>query len=219
MWNPVTFRLLFVSCCLHVSGTAEVVTLTDQTFEHQTQASTGATTGSWLLLFQAPECKSCQTLKPILEVLSSELSDHHGIVIGALDVKENPTTATRFEMETVPTLLYLHKGAMYRYSAAALVHMTALVHASSLQDDLTNFVLQDYQKETALPIPEPVSWIQQIVKVVSNVFKQDNQNFLFYHKLLFAIAVVGMVLMLIATSLVLLVTLAKSSKKQKTKSS
>jgi thiol-disulfide isomerase/thioredoxin len=196
-----------------------VVTLTDQTFEHQTQASTGATTGSWLLLFQAPECKSCQTLKPILEVLSSELSDHHGILIGTLDVKENPTTATRFEMETVPTLLYLHKGAMYRYSAAALVHMTALVHASSLQDDLTNFVLQDYQKETALPIPEPVSWIQQIVKVVSNVFKEDNQNFFFYHKLLFAIAVVGMVLMLIATSLVLLVTLAKSSKKQKTKSS
>ena len=65
---------------------AEVVTLTDQTFEHQTQASTGATTGSWLVLFTVPNCASCETLKPILEELGNDEELYErGIVLGSVD--------------------------------------------------------------------------------------------------------------------------------------
>lgn len=204
MRNPVTSLLLF--CAISHVASAEVVSLADQTFEHQTQASIGATTGSWLILFQAPECTSCQTLYPILDELSAHVYENE-IVVATMDVKENPNTATRFEIATVPTLLYLHKGAMFRYPAAEFFSL----------EELTNFVLRDYQQETALPIPNPVSLIQQIVKVFLNVLEGDIHS---YQKIVFAIAVMGMVLMLIATIGVLIVTLAKSSKAQKkTKSS
>jgi len=62
--------LLLITQWSHIA--AEVVSLTDQTFEHQTQASTGMTTGSWLVLFSIPDCPSCESLKPVIEDLGKD---------------------------------------------------------------------------------------------------------------------------------------------------
>jgi hypothetical protein len=47
-----SFVLLLVALC--ASATATVHQLTDSSFEHDTQAATGATTGDWLVFFGNP---------------------------------------------------------------------------------------------------------------------------------------------------------------------
>lgn len=95
----------------------EIVSLNDATFEHQTQASTGMTTGSWLLFFKATRCPHCQKLEPEYELLSrdEELMEQ-GVVLGTINIMESPKTANRFMIRGFPTLIYLHKKKLYRYS-------------------------------------------------------------------------------------------------------
>ena len=50
-------------------GTKE---LTDSTFEHQTQAATGATTGDWLIMFFSEECKLCRRMTAALETVGCQ---------------------------------------------------------------------------------------------------------------------------------------------------
>ena len=44
--------------------------LTDNTFEHLTQAATGATTGDWLVMFYTPSCILCARLTATMETLA-----------------------------------------------------------------------------------------------------------------------------------------------------
>ncbi len=44
--------------------------LNDNTFEHQTQAATGATTGDWFVLFVKDECPECELLRARWEALA-----------------------------------------------------------------------------------------------------------------------------------------------------
>jgi len=183
--------LLLVS--LSVSS-AEVVSLTDQTFEHQTQASTGATTGSWLVLFGVPDCKSCDTLKPLLEELGRDEELYEkGIVLGSVDCSENPGVCFRFGTTKLPVLLYLHKKQMYRYPRDE--------EFGSLpsQDDLKSFVLGGYSsKSLAETIPDPPSALDAFLKPILQIY--DNNPLAGY-------AIFGMAAMMVSTILVLLVTL------------
>ena len=46
--------------------------LTDSTFEHLTQAATGATTGDWLVMFFTPSCALCTRLTAALETVACQ---------------------------------------------------------------------------------------------------------------------------------------------------
>jgi Thioredoxin domain-containing protein len=111
-----SFILTILVTLIQISN-GEIVSLNDATFEHQTQASTGMTTGSWLLFFKATKCPHCQKLEPEYERLSldEELMEQ-GVVLGTVNIMESPKTANRFMIRGFPTLIYLHKKKMYRYS-------------------------------------------------------------------------------------------------------
>ena len=46
--------------------------LTDGSFEHLTQAATGATTGDWLVLFYTDDCTDCHKMMAGLESVSCQ---------------------------------------------------------------------------------------------------------------------------------------------------
>ena len=75
---------------------------TDQTFSNET--------GSGLVLidFWAPWCGPCKMIAPVLEELDTEIGDKVKIV--KVDVDENPESAGKYGIMSIPTLLIVKDG-------------------------------------------------------------------------------------------------------------
>jgi thioredoxin 2 len=56
----------------------------------------------------APWCGPCRQLAPVIDELASELSGRVRVV--KLNVDENPQTAQRFEVRSIPTLIVMRGG-------------------------------------------------------------------------------------------------------------
>ena len=61
-----------------------------------------------LLDMWAEWCGPCHMLAPVIEQLSEELNGR--VVVAKLNVDENPRTAGRFNVRSIPTLLMLKNG-------------------------------------------------------------------------------------------------------------
>ena len=56
----------------------------------------------------APWCEPCHVIAPVIDQLASELAGRVRVV--KLNVDENPQTAARFNLRSIPTLLVLMSG-------------------------------------------------------------------------------------------------------------
>lgn len=193
--------LAVLTCLLAIFGTVrpEVVSLNDESFEHQTQASTGATTGSWLIMMgMATGCPACSTLKPMFEELGQDETLYdNSIVLGSVDVNESPLTAMRFGIQTIPALLYVHKKKLYRFPA----------DVERSVDSMKEFVLEHYDKSPAEGIPPPPAAVDQLLDVWKKLRESD---MLFY-------AFLGMAAMLLGTIGVLISALVTGPKNKEKK--
>lgn len=61
-----------------------------------------------LVDFWAPWCGPCHTMAPVIEQLASEFEGK--IRIGKLDTDDNPRTASRFQVQSIPTLILFTNG-------------------------------------------------------------------------------------------------------------
>lgn len=153
----ILFSILLVVCMIWTSK-AEVVQLNDATFEHQTQASTGMTTGSWLVLFKAKRCPHCNKLMPEYEKLSQdEQILERGIVLSTVDVMDSPHITNRFMIRGFPTLIYLHQKKLYEYNG------------QRDYESLKEFVLRGFQGVGAKTIPAPPGALEYWLKLFTAI--------------------------------------------------
>ncbi len=70
-----------------------------------------------VLDFWAPWCGPCRMMEPVLEELASE---HAGITIAKLNVDENPVTATKYDVLSIPTLIVFAGGEVAKKLVGAM---------------------------------------------------------------------------------------------------
>src|SRR5688572_17900668 len=89
---------------LDATASANPVTVTDATFSTEIERSAvPVLVDAW-----APWCGPCRTIAPIIDQLASELAGR--VKVAKLNVGENPMTAARFNLRSIPTLLVFKNG-------------------------------------------------------------------------------------------------------------
>ncbi len=78
------------------------VTFTDANFSDETKE------GVVLVDFFATWCGPCKMLAPVIEELAGEYEGK--VKIGKLDVDENPETAGKFGVQSIPTIILFKDG-------------------------------------------------------------------------------------------------------------
>jgi thioredoxin len=91
---------------LNPSATVEVLEVSDQTFANEVEAHAGVT----LVDLWAPWCGPCRVLGPIVDQLAREFAGQ--VKVTKLDIDKNPETAERYNVRSIPTLLFFREGKL-----------------------------------------------------------------------------------------------------------
>jgi thioredoxin 1 len=83
-----------------------ILILTDSTFDEQI----GSSSTPLLVDFWAEWCGPCKMIAPILEDISAEQAGR--VAIAKLNIDDNPNTAQRFGVMSIPTLLLFKDGEL-----------------------------------------------------------------------------------------------------------
>jgi thioredoxin len=93
----------------HATGEqdSKPVVITDQTFEREALQTRGRPV---LVDCWAPWCGPCRIVGPVLDQLAAESQGRYRIT--KLNVDENPQTASRFQIASIPTMLIFKDGKL-----------------------------------------------------------------------------------------------------------
>jgi thioredoxin 1 len=80
-----------------------IVQVSDQTFKSEVESG-----GTVLVDFWAPWCGPCKMIAPVLEELDQEVTN---VKIAKVNVDDNPESASRFGVMSIPTLIVFKDGA------------------------------------------------------------------------------------------------------------
>lgn len=92
---------------------ADLVQVTDANFAETVEGSSKA----FVLDFWAPWCGPCRMMEPVLKEVAGEYGD---ITVGKLNVDENPGTATKYDILSIPTLLIFKDGQVAKKLVGAM---------------------------------------------------------------------------------------------------
>ncbi|KZE83521.1 thioredoxin [Paenibacillus elgii] len=80
-----------------------IVNVSDQSFSAEVEGS-----GTVLVDFWAPWCGPCKMIAPVLEELDTEIGE--SVKIAKVNVDDNPESASRFGVMSIPTLIVFKDG-------------------------------------------------------------------------------------------------------------
>jgi len=136
--------------------------LTEETFEHLTQASSGATTGDWLVAFYDDDAawKKDAAIQSALDTIGAEYK--HQLSVAAVDVAANPKLAARLKVNPTKqrfSIRYFRLEKMYYFEMDKLSFAT-----------LRAFVTGGYRHAKAEKVPtEPTPFDQLVENVVARL--------------------------------------------------
>lgn len=90
-----------------MASDAKTLTVTDDTFTETIEDRQGLS----LVDFWAAWCGPCRIVGPIVEELAGEYSEQ-GVAVGKVDVDDNPRTASRFGIRSIPSILFFKDGEL-----------------------------------------------------------------------------------------------------------
>ena len=93
---------------------ADITTVTDDNFQTEVVEADKPV----LVDFWAPWCGPCRMVAPVLEEIQQERGD--AIQIVKLNVDENPVTAAKFQVMSIPTLILFKDGEIAHKVIGAL---------------------------------------------------------------------------------------------------
>jgi len=169
---------------------SDVIQLSDDNFEHLTQATSGSTTGNWFIQFSKAGCFHCKAFASIWEMLATKLKGE--IPVATVDVSRSPETKKRFlstEAESLPSLFLVKNGQAYIYHGA-----------KDSPEKLEEFARGGFKTAKSFPIPKEASLVERLV-----VMLQEDLSSLYKFKKL-ALSTVFVVGVLVGFLLLLWVT-------------
>lgn len=155
---------------------AEVVNLTDVTFEHDTQISTGATTGDWFVAFCMDACP-WTALEALDEVLTSR--DDNSVNVATVDAEEHLALAERFRVINATRIHLFSRGKMWEFEGA---------HTSAAMDKFLN----DTDKGEGAKIPRKAGPLKGLKESLDDFFERVD-----YRAICLGLVAVAVVLILI----------------------
>ncbi|XP_015608228.1 thioredoxin domain-containing protein [Cephus cinctus] len=135
--------------------------LTDDTFEHLTQASSGATTGDWFIMFYSTDCVECQRLGARWETVGAKLKQKLNVA-RVNKYTTGASTARRFNVFEVPEFIFFRQGKMYRYQIPRY--------------DVNSFVsfAKDWYRNThGEKVPHPQSPFDDVTQMIANFLHEN----------------------------------------------
>jgi thioredoxin 1 len=106
------------------------IQITDSQFEDQIIKRKGIS----IIDFWAPWCGPCITMAPALEAFAA--TNGEKVKVFKLDVDDNPKTAEKYQIRSVPTIIFFKDGEPVDITAGAMSE-------SALQEKLDNLLNQN----------------------------------------------------------------------------
>ena len=138
--------------------------LDDSNFEHLTQASTGSTTGDWLVFFYDSQCLECNRLSALWETVGAKLRRRMNVARVNRAAK-GVLTAKRFKVEQVPEFIFIRFGKFYRYNLKKFDVESFVGFATSWY----NRVAAEKVKTPSTPFEDLVDFIVEKLKNIPNI--------------------------------------------------
>jgi thioredoxin 1 len=108
------------------TGTQTIV-LTDKGFDEAVVAHPQLVVDFW-----APWCGPCRALSPVLDDIAREQAGR--VVVGKVNVDEQPALAGRFGVRSIPTLIFFKQGVAIETVVGAVPKAEIAKRIEALQD-------------------------------------------------------------------------------------